>query len=692
MGKTTVLLMLQLAIRERGLDKWVPVKFPEESYHIGDLADFWIAVLEHTAAEVRDQDLLARTDRIKDEYRGSQGLQQAALALIKDWSKRHGRRLVVMVENVDGILEQIGDERANAALRNTLMNDGAVMLIAGATTYFEEARAHGQPLYNFFKIYNLGRLNFEEMQELLRRRASVDGVADFDRILETNRARVQALEYFTDGNPRLVLMLYRVIVQSELTEIHRGLEKLLDEVTPYYKAKVESLPVQQRKILDHIARLSSETGEGQTPAQIAEETRLPPNQVSAQLKRLAELGYVRPANIRGRNSFYNLSDRLYAIWHQMRTGRDARQRMRWLVGFLRRWFEAQEIEAKLVELDERVKLLGQRGDNHQAMLLLEYMSYLADAYTDTSARASATSSVIIQGLVMGANRFATELLLTFDPRELGGYAASYSLRALAQTKPIDFGVALSSIEMTLRIEPSRAASWYAHGTILTALDRDEEALASFERAVELESMFEYEFAKGKLLVKLHRGRQALASLTRCLEMQTDSGEVLWYRSLALSQLDRTTDAIADLEHLAVLPAPGDVVQSYKKVLVFALLDRLGEAETEWAKLVASANDGGFTEAIVLSLPRLAQFGGIEFTRRLISVPGLRDEPATLPYTRAFDYLITGDRTPVEKLSPEIRGIVEQIIASFEKQAAPKPRPLPKKKPRTPRKQKARQLS
>ena len=115
MGKTTMLLMLQLAIRERGLEKWVAVKFPEESYHISDLADFWIAVLEHTAAEVHDQDLLAKIDRIKKEYRDGERLQKAALALIKDWSKQHGKRLAVMVENVDGILEQIGDERADAS-------------------------------------------------------------------------------------------------------------------------------------------------------------------------------------------------------------------------------------------------------------------------------------------------------------------------------------------------------------------------------------------------------------------------------------------------------------------------------------------------------------------------------------------------------------------------------------------------
>jgi tetratricopeptide (TPR) repeat protein len=666
MGKTTVLLMLQLAIRERGLDRWVPVKFPEESYHISDLADFWIAVLEHTAAEVRDQDLLARTDRIKKEYRDSERLQQAALALIKDWSKKHGKRLVVMVENIDGIFEQIGDERANAALRDTLMNDGTLMLIGGATTFFEEARAYDQPLYNFFKIYDLARLSFEQMQELLRKRASVDGVADFDRILEANRARVRALEYFTDGNPRLVLMLYRVIMQSELTEIHRGLEKLLDEVTPYYKAKVESLPVQQRKILDHIARLSSETGEGQTPAQIAEATRLPANQVSAQLKRLAELGYVRPANVRGRNSFYTLSDRLYAIWHQMRTGRDARQRMRWLVDFLRQWFEAQDIVTKLEELHMKAAVLGQQGEKGRAMRLLEYMRYLADALSDGEKRAVAIRGVIARGMTTDEDRFVADLLPTIDLQSLGDRdAASCRMRAAAQYVSKGFSAALSSIEMALRLAPSDALSWYAQGTILEALGRKLDALTSFERAAELESTFEYEVAKGELLVNLDRWDEGLATLMRCIEMVPASADALWYR-------------IED-----------GSVGAWFKVLVLVALG-INEAETQWARFAAAAT-ATMKELMVTILPQVAQMWGVEFAKRLISAPGLRDHPSALPYTRAIDYLITGDRTPVEKLSPEIRGIVEQIIASFEKLAAPKPQPLPKK-PRTSRKRKIQQLS
>ena len=324
MGKTTVLLMVKFAIKDRGLaDRWLAVKFPEESYGITDLADFWLETLNLIAADTGDESLRQRVEGLTSQYSQGDKLQEAALATIKDWRRKHRKRLLLLVENFDQLLAQINDEHDNARLRDVLMNDGTMMLLGGATTFFKEARAYDQPLYNFFKIYNLTDLKFDQIQELLRRRAQLDCIPDFEAKLNVNSSRLRALEYFTGGNPRLVLMLYRIISQSDITEVRQALEKLLDEVTPNYKAKVEVLPPQQRKILDHIARVSGESNEGLTPTEMASALRLPPNQVSAQLKRLSELGYVRSANLRGRNSYYTLSEPLYAIWYQMRFGRNA---------------------------------------------------------------------------------------------------------------------------------------------------------------------------------------------------------------------------------------------------------------------------------------------------------------------------------------------------------------------------------
>ncbi|MBV9469772.1 MAG: AAA family ATPase, partial [Abitibacteriaceae bacterium] len=344
MGKTTVLLMVQFALADQGLtSQWQVIRFPEESYGINDLADLWLETLNHLSEATADTHLAQQAEQLKAQYADSNDLQQAALATLKDWCRQHQKRLLLLVDNFDMILAQINNEQDNARLRQMLMNEGDVMLLGGATTFFKEAHAYDQPLYNFFKTYDLPKLKFADMENLLRQRAAADGTPNFEATLKANTSRLRTLEYFTGGNPRLVLMLYRVVTRSELLEVRQGLEKLLDEVTPYYKHKIEILPPQQRKILDCIARISSETHEGQTPSEIAAATRFSPQVVSSQLKRLLEQGYVRTANLRGRNSYYTLSEPLYAIWYQMRFGRDARRRMQWLVNFLKGYYDAEEL-------------------------------------------------------------------------------------------------------------------------------------------------------------------------------------------------------------------------------------------------------------------------------------------------------------------------------------------------------------
>jgi DNA-binding transcriptional ArsR family regulator len=405
MGKTTVLLMVKFAMEDRGLnDRWQAVKFPEESYGIYELADFWIETLNLIAADTANTELRQLADSLKTKYVNNDELQEAAYAAIKDWRRKHGKRLLLLVENFDQILEQINDERDNARLRDALMNDGTLMLLGGATTFFKEARAYDQPLYNFFKIYNLTDLKSAQIYDLLRRRAKHDSLLNFEIQLKQNTSRLRALEYFTGGNPRLVLMLYRVVSQSGMAEVQKALEKLLDDVTPFYKSKTEVLPAQQRKILDHIARVSSETNEGLTPSEIAGAVRLSSNQVSSQLKRLSENGYVRAANLRGRSSYYMLSEPLYAIWYQMRFGRNARERMGWIVNFLKVWYDREELFKETDRLIHRYRQELQAGRHKEAGNVVVTLRYLAEAFEKGANRDRVMDEVIQSFLQVDGNR------------------------------------------------------------------------------------------------------------------------------------------------------------------------------------------------------------------------------------------------------------------------------------------------
>lgn len=420
MGKTTILLMLRFSILGSEMARlWQPVLFPEESYEVYDLADFWLSGLGYLATETNDQELHNKISQLQRVHPESNELEQAALATLKDWRNENKKQLLMLVDSFDIILDQIGDERDNARLRNVLMNDGTMMLVGGATTFLKQARDYDQALYNLFKRYDLQNLTTEQIHELLRRRAKLDGIEHFEEQLRRNASRLRVLEYFTGGNPRLVMMLYRVITRSDVSEVRRGLEKLLDEVTPYYKAKIESLPPQQRKILDHIARISARTREGLTPTEIAASVRLGVNQVTSQLKRLADIGYVRSANIRGRSSYYTLSEPLYAIWHQMRFGREARERMNWLVTFLKGWYDAEEINAECARLQHTFQEYITAGRLNEARDVLEYHRYLLGALENDSDRARTFEEIVLSYLQLeDIDTLKRELLPEINPAQL----------------------------------------------------------------------------------------------------------------------------------------------------------------------------------------------------------------------------------------------------------------------------------
>ncbi|HKG23480.1 MAG TPA: tetratricopeptide repeat protein, partial [Blastocatellia bacterium] len=742
------------------------------------------------SAGTADPGLIDRAEKFKNEYSDSDDLKEALLALLKDWRAKHKKRLLLLIDNFDMILEQINDERDNARLREVLMNDGTMMIIGGATTFFHEARSYGQPLYNFFKIENLEDLKYPQMQDLLRRRAELDRLKDFEEKLRANTARFKVLEYFTGGNPRLVLMLYRVITQSDLSEIKLGLEKLLDEVTPYYKAKTETLPPQQRKILDYIARMSSKTWEGVTPTEIAKEMRSTPNQVSVQLKRLADLGYVRVANIRHRNSWYILSERLYAIWHQMRFGYDARQRMQWLIDFMRVFYATEEMELEDLKLATRFRDYVGASRLHEARDTLEYRRYLADAMDSLPARMRTYDSIIrahldlddmdtlkqevLKGIELEklstetrerllekgciteqqfeqANKVmpppiemdykaeaaaASELALAaYDEkryedalRELDRALninpenpSAWNNRGVTLGKLNRYEGALESYDCALNINPENPSVWYNRGIALRKLNRYEEALESYDRALNINPENPSAWNnRGFVLDDLNRYEEALESYDRALSIDPEDHSAWYNRGVTLGNISRYEEALESYDRalsidpedpgtwynrgntLAELNRYEEALESYDRALSIDPEEKrtwLGRAATyllrygsmvskegiktdksDWQEALNSAKhaDTQIWAIILLQyLLSLAEEIDMAFARGLITESGI--EERLFPLARAIDYLLSRDEALVEKLSPEVRGIVEEIIKKLGNVAGKVNEPAPKKR-------------
>jgi DNA-binding transcriptional ArsR family regulator len=696
MGKTTMLLMVQFAVEDnKELAKnWQAVRFPEESYDITELADFWLKVLDY----LDDESLKPKIEEIEQKFRNGEDLREAAWALVKDWSKKHKKRIVLLADNFNEILKQINNDVEQARLRDILMNDGTVMLIGCAPTYFYEIQNYEQPLYNFFKLFNLNDLKFPDIEELLRRRAELDEFSDIEGLLQKNRSHIKSLEAFTGGNPRLVLMLYRIISNSDMIEVTKGFGKLLDNITPYYNLKTEKLPAQQRKIVNEIALYSLEKNEGISPTEIAQRVRMTPNQVSSQLKRLAENGFVKSLNIRGRSSLYAISEPLYAIWAQMRFGRNAHEKRNWLVQILKALYDVQEIQKEIEKLDERVKGLKLDGRKNKARGVLEYMVCLIETHPSLMQK---NFSLAIDGYLELKELSSIKIELetekwkdlpveTWDKLFLQGaidkerLKAAKSYKYIIESKDIflnilenddksdenleKYGKIIKLLEnvkemnidaLGNRISIVLASAYKDQADILWEEKKYEDVDLLLNRVIEifdetpkndereffLEKLADTHIKKAIIFSNLNQKGSVLTHCNEVIEIYEDLLEVK-----KIEEVSFTTLAFA----------------YFLKILALLSLGKFEYAEKDLTTLMEQFKLIKKNKPIELITSLLTVIYDVKFSQRIKDVLRKHQlEETFIHLITAINYLETKDESLLEKLSPEVRIVVEETIKTLQ---------------------------
>ena len=348
-GKTHLLLVLHYTVKGYYKDKslaksWISIKTYEEEYRITTLSDLLSRVLE----ELKEEEGLDEVDSILERLRGrsDEEIVELALGFLREFRKKTGKRILLLIEDLGTIFEQIGDEAAIGRIRDILMREDIFMLIGTALSLFKEVVGHGKPFYNFFEVIWLPELKNKEVEELIKKRAKVLGEEKIIKRFEEYRPRIKAIVHLTGGYPRLILMLFHIFTKSELIEVQEALEELLDELTPYFQDRMNRLPPQQRKILDTLILMEGPA----TPTEIAKEARLDVRIVNPQIRRLTELGYIQVSRQKRRKTTrYEVTERLFRIWREMRTTK-GRKRIGFLVKFLKIWYTPIKSFNKALEL------------------------------------------------------------------------------------------------------------------------------------------------------------------------------------------------------------------------------------------------------------------------------------------------------------------------------------------------------
>ncbi|WP_172965213.1 tetratricopeptide repeat protein [Candidatus Thiodictyon syntrophicum] len=354
MGKTTLLLRLAVAINEEaGLAAHLlPLTFREEQYNVINLHVFWRNAIESLLDWLEQQ---GRTDEAAaleaalnaaetayEKDRKGQGDGAAAWRVFQRAAERLGRRPVLFLDNLNLILDAL--KKHDWGLRDLLQQVDGPLVIGAAAAYPKGLSDRGAAFFDFFRITTLERLEIAEVRACLQRLAAKRGEpgARVRDLLARDPGRIDALTELTGGNPRTLAVLYLLLEGQAGEDAFADLERLLDRMTPLYKARTEEAAPQARAVLDAVAL----NWDPITANAAARESGLDVTAVNAQLARLENDGYVEKVEVSGSGrSGYQLVERFFNIWYLMRHGsRRLKQRVRWLTCFLRGFYSPGERE------------------------------------------------------------------------------------------------------------------------------------------------------------------------------------------------------------------------------------------------------------------------------------------------------------------------------------------------------------
>ena len=331
-GKTMLLARVAAELRtDDGLSRsLLAVRFTEENHEIFDIGDFWLETLFHLARESAEAfpeiaQELARTHADLSARWQDPSIGELARAAVLDAAERVGRKLVLMIENLQALCGNV-EEDFGWQLRGVLQSEPGIVLLASATSRFEELEDPREPFFELFRIVSLGPLATEECRCLWE---AMTG----DRV---GARDIRPLEILTGGNCRLLAIVAVFSEHRSLRRLMEELVRLVDEHTEYFRGHLEVLPKAERRVYVAVLDLwqSSSTGE------IAARARMDVRAVSTMLGRLVRRGAVigRPST-GSRRRRYVAAEPLYSIYYKLRRERDEATVVESLIRFMLAFYD-----------------------------------------------------------------------------------------------------------------------------------------------------------------------------------------------------------------------------------------------------------------------------------------------------------------------------------------------------------------
>ncbi len=638
-------------------DSFVPVIFSEEEY-VTNAIKFLRLCIEYLKSERTDikiSDNLTRPD--SDERQ-----KELILDFIKSFRKNTGRVLLLLVDNFNDILETFTDED-QSLLRDILMTSESVLLIGTAPTLFHAIVNHGEPFYNFFETEWLRDISFIDTKKLLKKLAELEQRHDILKVIEEKESKLRAIYELSGGNPRLIVSFYQIMREVEITSVEETFQRMLDEMTPYFSARMKDLSAQQREIMDVIAQAETLL----TPTEVAQRSGIPVNQVNAQIRRLEEIGYLQKVTGRKRKGvLYDIKERLFGLWRQMRV-EAGRKRLSFIIRFVEIWFTKEEIhrylEYTIKAVRESLSMAPERLKTH-----LDKLWYLKESVPEY--RGIPEEFVLAERDPETALR-VLENKIKENPRDyILWWQMAYAFNLLKETeKEID------ALKRVVEIKPDMHEAWNNMGAAYADLGRHEEAIEAFRKAVEIKpDKHEAWYNMGAAYVDLGRHEEAIEAFRKAVEIKPDMHEAWNNMGVAYIKPGKFTLAINALKKAISLRKDEHLPWKNLMKVYLKLYNRNFKRSKRKAKeylreaLNCIPHAGGEEKALEVFTESFMEYllnGKIDTVRDALEA--IKESPyedlkkGLHPFYVTIEYFETKDETLLERIKQEERLIVNEML-------------------------------
>ena len=320
-GKTVLVRRVAIAVEqhEELNNRFYPLIFSEESYLVSSAAEFWLEALcylgRHTGIERFKQAYLELRNETDD-----QRVREVALSYLLEFADRKGKKLLLIVENLDMLFGDLGTEDEGKAIRQVFMSEPRLMLLGTATNLFQVIDYPSGTMFDMFKIHDLKPLGDEECNTLW-------GLIAGEKLSEE---QIRPLKILTEGNPRMLAVLAGCGAQRPFQQLLDTLVEAIDENTDYFKSHFDVMAPIERKVYLAIAELWNIS----SAREIALMARLDVNNTSAYLNRLINRGVIVIQKQAKRNKLYGITEGVCNIYYLMRRYGCQAERVKAMVNFM----------------------------------------------------------------------------------------------------------------------------------------------------------------------------------------------------------------------------------------------------------------------------------------------------------------------------------------------------------------------